>query len=316
MWSTMLLMGALLVPGQDAEPDKQPAPDKGAPKNAAPDKAALRIKVNRLIRQLDADDLADRDAAERELTEMGALILDLLPATDGSTPAEVRQRLARIANAIESSAANITSEPSTVTLEGKMRLDEAMAEMQQQTNNRFEDATTAEVTTDFKDLTYFEALDKLLDQARLNINPYGGTSGVLTLVERPEGEGNRADNATYSGVFRIEPLRVQAVRNIRNPTVQGCRVALRMEWEPRVRPISISQPLAAVTAVDDLGNELSAEGQGNRGSEVQPWEGRFSAYRQFGDVRAPSRAQVWWETPEGDFVYWRGSVTSLEFREE
>ncbi|MCA9178994.1 MAG: hypothetical protein KDB14_31235, partial [Planctomycetales bacterium] len=63
---------------------------------------------------------------------------------------------------------------------------------------------------------------------------------------------------------------VQAVRNLRNPAVEGCRVTVRVEWEPRVRPVSLSQALAEVNAVDDLGNPLLPEGQGSRGSEVQP----------------------------------------------
>lgn len=51
-----------------------------------------------------------------------------------------------------------------------------------------------------------------------------------------------------------------------------------------------------------------------RGEEVQPWEGRFSEHRDFGGLRAPARGEVWWEAPEGHFVYWRGEVTSLDFR--
>lgn len=53
----------------------------------------------------------------------------------------------------------------------------------------------------------------------------------------------------------------------------------------------------------------------SRDGQVQPWQGRFSAYRDFGGIRAPSHADVWWETPQGEFVYWRGDVTSLEFRD-
>ena len=49
----------------------------------------------------------------------------------------------------------------------------------------------------------------------------------------------------------------------------------------------------------------------SRGDQVQPWEGRFSAFADFDAARAPSRGEVWWQTEEGRFVYWRGQVTSL-----
>ena len=230
----------------------------------------LQLKVVKLIRQLDADKLEDRDAAELQLRELGADILDLLPPRDARMPGEVRKRLERVANAIESTASNISGEPSQVTLAGDMRLDDALSEMQLATGNKTEGASAVIVKTDFKDMLYMEALDSILDQAQMNINIYGGKPGVLSLVERPDGESGRGEHAAYAGAFRLEPLRVQSVRNLRNPEVQGCRVAIRVEWEPRLRPISLSQPMANITAMDDLGNALAPEGQGNRGSEVSP----------------------------------------------
>jgi hypothetical protein len=43
-----------------------------------------------------------------------------------------------------------------------------------------------------------------------------------------------------------------------------------------------------------------------------PWVGEFREYGTLGGVRVPTRAEVRWELPEGPFVYWRGTVTSLE----
>jgi hypothetical protein len=51
-----------------------------------------------------------------------------------------------------------------------------------------------------------------------------------------------------------------------------------------------------------------------RGDVCVPWEGRFSRYRDFGGVRAPSAGEVWWETDHEPFVYWRGEVTELGWR--
>jgi hypothetical protein len=45
---------------------------------------------------------------------------------------------------------------------------------------------------------------------------------------------------------------------------------------------------------------------------ARPWLGVFSDYAVVGGIRLPTRADVHWELPEGPFVYWRGTVTSVE----
>jgi hypothetical protein len=41
------------------------------------------------------------------------------------------------------------------------------------------------------------------------------------------------------------------------------------------------------------------------------WIGRFPEYAQFGAYRAPSRYEVAWVLPAGEFVYFRGTTVSL-----
>lgn len=48
-----------------------------------------------------------------------------------------------------------------------------------------------------------------------------------------------------------------------------------------------------------------------RNGQIQPWQGRFDEYRVFHGVRLPSAGEVWWETPEGPFIYWRGRITEF-----
>lgn len=43
-----------------------------------------------------------------------------------------------------------------------------------------------------------------------------------------------------------------------------------------------------------------------------PWGGDFSNYASFAGTRIPASADVWWDLPEGRFVYWRGRVTAVE----
>lgn len=42
------------------------------------------------------------------------------------------------------------------------------------------------------------------------------------------------------------------------------------------------------------------------------WGGEFGEYATFRGIRAPISGQVWWDLPEGRFVYWRGRLTGLE----
>lgn len=49
-----------------------------------------------------------------------------------------------------------------------------------------------------------------------------------------------------------------------------------------------------------------------RDQEQQPWEGRFADYKVFEGVRLPTFGEVWWDTPDGPFVYWRGNVTAFD----
>jgi len=48
-----------------------------------------------------------------------------------------------------------------------------------------------------------------------------------------------------------------------------------------------------------------------RDKQQQPWEGRFADYKDFGGIWIPTCGEVWWDAPEGRFVYWRGNV--IEF---
>jgi hypothetical protein len=45
-------------------------------------------------------------------------------------------------------------------------------------------------------------------------------------------------------------------------------------------------------------------------STPTPWAGEFSDFQELGGMRMPTRAEVYWELPEGRFVYWRGQVVS------
>lgn len=47
-----------------------------------------------------------------------------------------------------------------------------------------------------------------------------------------------------------------------------------------------------------------------------PWGGELSDYRTLGGVRLPTRGEVYWDLPEGRFVYWRGLIDELHTLDE
>jgi hypothetical protein len=66
-------------------------------------------------------------------------------------------------------------------------------------------------------------------------------------------------------------------------------------------------------AFDSNGDIAGARAVRPRDPDLTPWEGRFTHYRDFGGIRAPSKGEVHWELEDGPFVYWRAEITSLRW---
>lgn len=256
MSASLFMSLALLAQAPGAE---------GAAAPAGPD-AALVQEIRQLIRQLDDSSQEKRDAAEKSLVAKGPDVLPLLPAITPRTPAETKERLGRVRKSLELVISESSSRPTRVTLQGEMSLADAMAAVEQQTGNRATgyDRRSATLKLDLKDELFWSAFDQILDQADLEINAYGGEMNALVLTARADGMNSRAGRATYSGVFRFEPLRLESRRDLRNEALNVCRLTLGITWEPRITPISLRQAIQQITAVDDQGNALTAASEGNQ----------------------------------------------------
>jgi hypothetical protein len=191
----------------------------------------------------------------------------LLPPVSKSTTAEVKLRLERIRNQLEKAAGAAAAEGSRVTLQGEFPLSAALAALAQQTGNRFldlrekfgQEPRDPKVKAQFDRALFWEALDRLLDQAGLTLYHFGGQEGTLGIVARRDGDVTRAERASYSGLFRFEGLRMQAVRDLRNPRNDGLRLMLEVAWEPRVAPILLQLPLAELQATDEAGGAIGID---------------------------------------------------------
>lgn len=242
-------------------------PDLTLPLRAADD---LAPTVRKLLRQLDAPQLAERDTAERRLIALGPAALPLLPGVDRELTPEVRQRVARIRLALEQNRAATGGGAAPVTLRVERRpLSEILAELERQTGNRLVDARRGrgqpadnpQLSLDFQGIPYWTAVDRLLDQAGLSVDVYGA-DGALQLIAPSERPAARAARAAYCGPFRIEPVTVIAQSDLRSPGSGVLRIQLEIAWEPRLRPINVLQRAADMLAVDEAGRTLPLENPG------------------------------------------------------
>jgi hypothetical protein len=215
----------------------------------APDPA----RVRRLIQLLDDEQLANRQAAEQALVAFGPEVLSLLPEIAQQRSPEVKERLARIKQMLQTKMAEQFGEGTRVTLGGAMSLKDAFAELERQTGNRaygFENREV-DVQVSWQDQLYWEAVDDLLDQAGLTVQPFGRHADGLDVVSRAEDQEPRRKSGVYQGPFRLEPQFVRALRDLQRPSNCGLQVRAAVTWEPRITPISFSLPLSSIKALDD-----------------------------------------------------------------
>jgi hypothetical protein len=236
---------------------------------------APQAEVRRLVRRLDSPQLAQREAAEQALIALGPAILDHLPAATAPASAEVQQRLGRIRLVLQRRLAESTAQPARVTYTARdVSLAQVLAELSRQTGNAIVDtrgAGTAEtrISVHFADTPFWEALDRTLDLAGADLYPYGQRG--LSIVARTSPEARQSGRAAYCGPLRIEATRIDARRNLRDPTSASLRLALEVSWEPRIHPINIRQRLADVEAIDEQGRRLTTgHAPGELEASIQP----------------------------------------------
>jgi hypothetical protein len=265
MHSIVILTTALVL--AQAAPKEKPAAQV-----AAQVEQALVDKVKKLVVQLDDDSQARRDAAEKALVEIGPDLLDILPPPGSKASIELKARLARVRTAVEKAYIESFTKPSVVTLQGEMKLAEAIASLAKQSGNtiidgreRFgQEADLRDVKLDVDKGSFFEALDKLLDAAGMTVYGYSDKPGELLLMNAQPGDETRVSRASYAGLFRLEAKRIEATRELRNPAGNGLRITTDIAWEPRLRPIVLELPMTELSAVDENGEELKTVGEGEQ----------------------------------------------------
>jgi hypothetical protein len=286
MVPTLLLTG-LLALGQAANPTATKAP---------PADAELAKNVKRLVLLLDDDSQAKREAAEKELIALGGDVLPLLPSVTNNMPAEMKNRLGRVRAALMKVAVASTTKTVLVSLSGEMPVSKAIAELAKQSGNSLVDyrekfnqeARDPMIKVDLKDAPFWQAFDTVLDAAGLSVYEFDEEKGALAYVARGDGAMPRVGKASYSGLFRLEPSRIEAVRDLKNPENRSLKLFVDASWEPRVHPIVIEQPLDELSASDEAGKAVLIDG--SEGKLEVPIETNKSAIELEIPLQAPDRS--------------------------
>jgi hypothetical protein len=236
----------------------------------AADAEALAAEAAPLLEQLDRGTPSERSAAERKLVDLGLVpgnaeaLLKLLPAPSDDMSQEAITRLARIRGQVQTRQAEQAVAVTRVTLDvTDAPLADVLAAIEKQTGNRVVDyreesgdeAPEKKVTLKVDDEPFWSVLDTLLDATLLAPYPYA-EGDAMGLVARQEGAGNRVGRAAYAGPFRFEATRVSSFRNLRAEDQQGFEVDMEISWEPRLRPVALSQAADGLSATSDAGEDV------------------------------------------------------------
>ncbi len=147
---------------------------------------------------------------------------------------------------------------SKLELSGEASLPEVLASIEEQTGNRLvdyrqqfnQDADEVKVVFDHTEKEFWPVVDAMLDNTGLDLYPYSG-EGALAIVQREADLGLRKGRAVYSGPFRLDVTNIYAHSDLRSLNPGSLQLELEISWEPKVKPLALSQPLAALTILAD-----------------------------------------------------------------
>lgn len=221
-------------------------------------------EVRKILRQLESDKAADRDAAEKRLIEVGPSIVAFLPEVNSSTSGEMKIRLERIRKELQTSKIETFFDASLVTLNGKMPLSEALAALTKQTGNkvgfeRTEATPTKEVEVKADKQPFWEVLDDLMIQSHLRLNTYANNEGIVLM---PDDSVLPGPEPFFSGPFQVSAISTQTTKQFYGRTDGQLDISLQVAWEPRLKPIFIQLPTDTMKLSIAGSEELSTTNPG------------------------------------------------------
>lgn len=241
--------------------------------------------VQQLLTQMADSDIAGRDTAEANLIALSPDALDFIDVPDVDATTDYITRVLRVRRGLEKKAVELAVQPSRVTLGGTVTLARAIESIAGQTANRVslqEDVSPVvrdrELTLNFEDVTFWEAINTIMRIGGLQVNPYGGRQGELLLEMTQESQTpivaeSEASNATppdsVAGPLLLETRRVRSLVSPHQPSLDYTTVDLVIRWEPRMTPISIAIAGDSLKIVDDREQAIEPKSRRRVRSVVQ-----------------------------------------------
>jgi len=280
-----------------------PANSSTAARQESP-KATIE-NVRKLLRELDSKSLKDRDAAEKSLVELGPACLGFLPEVDANTSGEMKVRLQRIRQQLQSSNIEVFFEPSKVTLEGKLKLTEAIKEISEQTGNKIslegEGAfASVEIELNEKETPFWTVMDKVMLQAKLRVNNSAIEDG-LTLMPGGEAATNSAVKAYTNGPFRVDVASIQSTLPFNSRLGGQLDLSMMVAWEPRLKPVFLRIPMSSVQAT--LGDDKTLMAPNQQSDPEVPLTGGGCTAQIDLQLARPDRATAKLKKLNGEFVF-------------
>lgn len=227
--------------------------------------------VESLQEQLESVSFTERDAAEKQIVELGPDALDFISDPSSEFEEDFNNRLTRIRKKLEQIAIEKATSPTKINLTGKMTLKSAFASIKKQTGNSI---TLAEgydpvflektIKLDHQDATYWTVFADIQARGGVESVVYGGEPGQAVVVPSAVVDPANVDKAVavvpppidQSGIFRMRVSSVSSARNLLKPELNYTRVDIEIQWEPRLTPISIDLPMSKVKVLDVDGKEI------------------------------------------------------------
>lgn len=261
--------------------------------------------VRKLLRELDGKTLKERDAAEKSLIALGSSIVGFLPEVDANTSGEMKVRLQRIRQQLQTVEIESFFEFSKVTLAGKMSLTDALENITEQTGNKIvlegEGAFEGlEVELDETDSPFWSVIDKVMEQAKLRVNTFAASDG-LALIPAGQEETSATPKSFSTGPFRVDVASIQSSLPFNSRLGGQLDLSLMVSWEPRLKPVFMQIPMATVQATSD-NNQALASSNAESSPDVPLNTGGCSTQIDL-QLQRPPRAATKLTKLSGEFVF-------------
>jgi hypothetical protein len=117
-----------------------------------------------------------------------------------------------------------------------------------------EEGGQANVTVNWKDVSFWTAIDDLLKRTKMRLVAFGTTENQLVISP-----GQSSDLTPFmTGPFRVDANGVQSERTFGSQLDGFTRVSFLLSWEPRLEPVFMQIPMSSLKAKAADGEEISA----------------------------------------------------------